>query len=108
MLDAAAHEVLGIPLRLPTDVLANALDPDAIVATRTGLGGAAPGPVNVMISECREMLADMQGWHEQIEQRLTRAERSLIDQACQLAESSANGRLDWQCPDPASEKTRLQ
>jgi argininosuccinate lyase len=47
-LDAAAAEVLGGPLGLDADELAEVLDPAAIVATRSGIGGAAPETVRDM------------------------------------------------------------
>jgi argininosuccinate lyase len=47
-LDAAATEVLGGPLGLDADELAEVLDPAAIVATRSGIGGAAPETVRDM------------------------------------------------------------
>lgn len=47
-LDAAAVRVLGRPLGLAGRDLADALDPAAVVATRTGPGGAAPDVVRAM------------------------------------------------------------
>src|SRR4029077_8461620 len=45
MLDAAAAEIIGRPLGLAGRDLSAALDPWQIVASRTALGGAAPGEV---------------------------------------------------------------
>lgn len=91
MVDSAAQTVIGRPLGLPPEVLAGALDPRAIVATRTGLGGAASEPVNAMIVECRQKLAELRTWYEQAERRLAGAEESLIDLACEYAQPSDNG-----------------
>jgi argininosuccinate lyase len=47
-LDAAAAQVIGRSLDLDPDDLADVLDPVAVVATRTGIGGAAPDTVRDM------------------------------------------------------------
>ena len=52
-LDAAARSVLGHPLEITAADLAVVLDPAAVVASRTGTGGAAPGAVDAMVSEIR-------------------------------------------------------
>lgn len=44
-LEAAAAEILGTQLGLDPDELADVVDPVAVVATRTGIGGAAPETV---------------------------------------------------------------
>ena len=51
VLDAAALEVLGEPLATDPGDLSDALDPDAIVATRSAAGGAAPAAVDEMVDE---------------------------------------------------------
>ena len=51
VLDAAAVEILGEPLSNDPGDLSPALDPDAIVATRTAVGGAAPAAVEEMADE---------------------------------------------------------
>jgi len=50
-ISTAAEEVTGEPLVLDPDVVLAAVDPAAIVATRTGTGGAAPAPMAEMIDE---------------------------------------------------------
>ena len=45
-LDAAAQELLGRGLDLSDDALADALDPERAIASRTVLGGAAPEPMD--------------------------------------------------------------
>jgi argininosuccinate lyase len=91
MIDDAARAVTGRPLHLQPAVLAEALDPPAIVATRTGLGGAAPEPMRAMIDECRRMLAQVQGWRDETEHRLATAEAALTDRARDLAEPADAG-----------------
>ena len=53
MLDAAAAEVTGRPLGLAGHDLSAVLDPWQIVASRTALGGAAPGEVRRMAARGR-------------------------------------------------------
>jgi argininosuccinate lyase len=89
MLDEAAEAVLGRPVNLSSETLAAALDPRAIVATRTTEGGAAPGPLQTMIAECREELARLATWRGETQQRLAAAETNLVDLARSLAAPAA-------------------
>jgi argininosuccinate lyase len=54
LLDEIAGELLGHPLGLDTDALAAAMEWEAIVATRTAVGGAAREPVEAMVAETGE------------------------------------------------------
>jgi argininosuccinate lyase len=87
MIDEAAQAVIGRPLNLSPEALKEALDPRAIVATRTGLGGAAPEPMRVMIAECQEKLAQMETWRNETERRLATAEADLVNLAGTLVRS---------------------
>jgi argininosuccinate lyase len=51
--DHAAREVLGHPLQVDDALVADALDPDAAIATRTVMGGAAGAPMAAMIEADR-------------------------------------------------------
>jgi argininosuccinate lyase len=53
-LQDVAQEVLGARLPIDREKLASALDPAAIVATRCAVGGAAPGPMDAMLTEVAE------------------------------------------------------
>jgi argininosuccinate lyase len=81
MVDAAAQEVIGQRLGLSPELLSEALDPSAIVATRTGPGGAAPGPMKTMIADCRELLVQIEGWQNATSKRLMDAETELLSLA---------------------------
>ncbi len=59
MLDAAAVRLEGRALGLTDWDLSPVLDPVAIVATRTGVGGAAPDVVRAMASRCRARALDV-------------------------------------------------
>ena len=60
-LDAAAVELLGRPLALDPALVAGALDPAAALATRVVPGGAAPEPMDAMLRECRDAVAEVVG-----------------------------------------------
>lgn len=77
-LDAAAREVLGEELAFDEASLQSLADPAEVVGTRTGLGGAAAGPVADMIRECREELAEYAAWRAETAGRLETAETSLV------------------------------
>ena len=77
-LDAAAHELLGRSLELDAQVLADALDPAAAIASRTVHGGAAPEPMDAMLRSCEEALS---GARERLGARraaIEAAERALL------------------------------
>jgi argininosuccinate lyase len=77
-LDAAAHEVLGRPLGVD---VAYALDPVAAVATRTIAGGAAPAPMDAMLTECRAAVATARAWIDAERSSIERAEHDLVGRA---------------------------
>jgi hypothetical protein len=89
MVDEAAQAVVARALGLSPATLAEALDLRAIVATRTGLGGAALEPMQEMIAECRERVAEMRAWRDETARRLVEAETELVNLARELT------RSDW-------------
>jgi argininosuccinate lyase len=77
-LDVAADEVLGRPLGLDPAVVADALDADAALATRTRLGGAAPAPMDAMLADCRGAIDEARAWLARRRTAIARAERELV------------------------------
>jgi argininosuccinate lyase len=67
-LDESATEITGRPLGLTGSDLSAVLDPWQIVASRTTLGGAAPGEVTRMADEvaaqARELAAEARRWRD--------------------------------------------
>jgi argininosuccinate lyase len=88
-LDERANSLIGRSLQLSTETLAAALDPLAIVNTRTGIGGAAPARVHEMIAECRADVETQRGWIAETTKRLENVETRLIAHARQLAHESS-------------------
>lgn len=82
---AAAEAVVGRRLELSTDQLAQALDANRIVATRTGVGGAAETAVDVMLAELRAALQEHSAWCADCEMRLEQANTTLQVEAAALA-----------------------
>jgi argininosuccinate lyase len=78
MVDQAAQTVLGRPLNLSPAILAEALDPRAIVATRSGIGGAASAPMEAMIEECHEGLRSVRAWRVDTGERIRTAQEALL------------------------------
>lgn len=75
----AAVRVLGVPVEVPADAVARALDPRAVVAGRLGTGGASPEVVAEMAGRCRDELVEHA---EELAARRTRvagAERMLLE-----------------------------
>jgi argininosuccinate lyase len=90
LLDRAAASVLGRPLALPAEVLDALADPAAIVATRTGTGGAAAPAVDAMLAECRQARAAGLAWIVETRARLGAAEDGLLARAAELAAGVAS------------------
>jgi argininosuccinate lyase len=84
-LDQAANNVIGRPLNLSQAQIAPALDPLAIVETRTGPGGAAPASVQKMIETYRTSMAEAASWRLEAVNRLTRAEARLLERVRELS-----------------------
>lgn len=85
LLDEAAQQVLGRPLRLPDQAIAALTNPADLVAARQGLGCAAAEPVHVMLRECRELLEGVEKWRRTTAQYLNSNEKHLLEQASVLA-----------------------
>jgi len=81
MLDAAAAEVTGRPLGLAGRDLSAALDPWQIVASRTALGGAAPGEVRRMAAEADAEASRLAGEARRWRDTYRAAEDALLESA---------------------------
>lgn len=86
-LDAAALEVHGVPLGLSDAEVREALDPEAAVARRTGIGGAAPASVRGLLAERRRALRRQRAWVESRRAAIDRATDGLIAHARAAAAS---------------------
>jgi argininosuccinate lyase len=85
LIDQASRAMLGRPLGLPPDLVARALDPASIVASRAGAGGAAHQPMQDMIAECRRVASAANEWCVATEAKLATAEANLLKRAAALA-----------------------
>jgi argininosuccinate lyase len=85
LLNQAAINVTGAPLNLSQEQISAALDPSAIVQTRTGPGGAAPESVQKMIETYRASMEQAASWRLNVENRLALAEARLLEEARVLA-----------------------
>jgi argininosuccinate lyase len=83
-LDSAAKETIGDELGLPPEVIDAALEPEKIVASRTGHGGAAEERVLEMVAECRERLASQVDWRQTTLARLAESESALLAKVNEL------------------------
>ncbi len=85
LLDTAADEIVGHPLNLANEKIAEAMDPLAIVKARTGPGGAAPESVQAMIEDFRGAAEKAETWRLKTEDLLASAEAELLEAAQSLA-----------------------
>jgi argininosuccinate lyase len=85
ILATAAEAVTGQRIELSMKRLAEILDPTAIVATRTGPGGAADSSVAAMLAEIRADLDKHWQWQQAHDKRLAEARSTLEAKATSLA-----------------------
>jgi argininosuccinate lyase len=81
LLDEAAHGLIDHPLDLSDSFIADSIDPQRIVGSRTTTGGAAAPAVQAMIEQFAAVAAAYQGWLAAQQQRHASAERALIASA---------------------------
>ncbi len=81
MLDEAAIAETGQSWGLAEIDLTAALDPRLIIETRKGTGGAAPGAVESMITQCEQKTDELLAAVEQRRQTLEHAEQRLLERA---------------------------
>jgi argininosuccinate lyase len=62
-------------------VSADVLDPEAALATRTVVGGAAPAPMEAMLAECRAAVAEARRWIDERHRAIAAAESELVKSA---------------------------
>jgi argininosuccinate lyase len=93
VLDEAAREIAGRDLtELSAEALAKIADPVDVVASRTGVGGAAEAPVADMLAECREALHHAERWQIETQRRVGEAEGRLVELARTRAGGPAGGQ----------------
>ncbi|PJF36546.1 MAG: argininosuccinate lyase [Candidatus Thermofonsia Clade 1 bacterium] len=85
-LDQAAQALLGRALNLPEEAVRQAQAPQAIVASRRGLGGASPESVTALLDEYQVRLQAYQWWADQEQVRLEMVEQTLLTLARAIAE----------------------
>lgn len=80
LLNKVSQEILGRPLQLDSDLLAQALDPVAFVEIRAVLGGTAPTATGALLNTQAAQLQEDQTWLLDEENRLTAASKLLKEQ----------------------------
>ena len=83
ILAAAAQEVLGRPLQMTPEQLSALANPEAVVQTRTGTGGAGAEAVEAMLEECSQEARKYQKFCSQERQRVADGEARLLAEARQ-------------------------
>jgi argininosuccinate lyase len=85
MLDEATIAETGQSWNLAGSDLTEALDPQAIVDSRVGIGGAAPSAVETMIRQCDEEATELLAAVQHRRERLEQAEEKLVAEATRTA-----------------------
>jgi argininosuccinate lyase len=85
LLDRAAQEIIGRPLNLNEEAVARVQQPQAIVKSRTGTGGASELSTQAMIETAQRSVNDNRDWIDGTRQRLEAAEAELLRIAKDIA-----------------------
>lgn len=88
LLDRAAQELIGKPLDLAEEMVARAQDPQEIVNSRMGIGGASAGSVRAMIEDARRHVTEFEAWIDSTRRDLRNAEADLLQVAQAIAEGT--------------------
>ena len=78
MVDYAAEEILGHPIRLDAKALRDALDPEVIVKSRKGTGSTGPEMIRNAIANRKKAIADDRHWLREKSRVLEDAETKLM------------------------------
>jgi argininosuccinate lyase len=93
LVDQVSQALLGRSLMLAPDVVARAVDPTSIVASRAGTGGAAREPMLDMIAECRAGARAADEWRAMTTAMLAAAEENLVKHATSLAADQSDSHV---------------
>jgi argininosuccinate lyase len=84
-LDSAAQALFGAPIGIGAQAVTNALDPDANIRVRTGIGGPAPDTVRAMICDRPATLDNDEATLARVSDRIATATSKLSERARRLA-----------------------
>lgn len=86
LLNQAATEIVGRTLTLTDEVIESLVNPEAVVATRRGPGGAAPQAVGAMLASFGRTAATYREWQANRLAHLNAAETNLLTRAEELCQ----------------------
>ena len=81
LINDAAMDIINCSLNISDDHISQIMDPESIIETRTGPGGASSKSVNNMIADLRNKINDSNHWRTLEKSWLKRAEKSLVERA---------------------------
>jgi len=81
LINDAAMDIINCSLDISDGHISQIMDPESIIETRTGPGGASSKSVNKMIADLRNKINDSNHWRTLEKSWLKRAEKSLVERA---------------------------
>jgi argininosuccinate lyase len=78
LINDAAKDIINCSLNISDDYIAQIMDPEAIIETRTGPGGASSKSVHTMITDLRSIINDCNHWMTLEKSWLIESEKNLI------------------------------
>jgi hypothetical protein len=86
LINSAAKDITNRSLNISDDFIKKIMDPEAIVATRTGPGGSSLKSVQEMITTFRDLVYEYNQWCVSEKYRLKEAEKNLIEKVTALCQ----------------------
>jgi len=81
LINDAAMDIINCSLDISDDHISQIMDPESIIETRTGPGGASSKSVNKMITDLRKKINDSNQWRKLEKSWLKKSEKSLVERA---------------------------
>ena len=79
LINDAAKEIINCSLNISDDLIAQIMDPEAIIETRTGPGGASSKSIHKMITDFRNIINDSNHWRTLEKSWLKKSEKNLVE-----------------------------
>ena len=79
LINDAAKDIINCSLNISDDHILQIMDPEAIIETRTGPGGASSKSVHTMITDFRDIINDSNHWRTLEKSWLKRSEKNLVE-----------------------------
>ncbi len=79
LINDAAKDIINYSLNISDDLILQIMDPEAIIETRAGPGGASSKSIHKMITDFRNIINDSNHWRTLEKSWLKKSEKNLVE-----------------------------